>query len=363
MSNILDYITWRGDLPFAAAGFNEVDGLILAQLSMLRWEHGLQPGESSKIKDLFEPMNRQPVSVGFTAENDVKLLRLICHSARFGEMVLRDYVHAFDADAEMQFAAATFALDDGTAYVSFRGTDATLVGWKEDCNMAFSRPVPAQEAAREYLDAAAERIPGMLRVGGHSKGGNLAMYAAANAGARARVVAVYNNDGPGLSDKMDAAAMYARVTGRLHSYVPQGSIVGMLLDHPDEYTVVKSNSVSILQHDPYSWQVEGPAFVRMPGLSRDSARFDAAFRAWLSHVDEADRELLIDTLFGVLTATRSQTFGREFWQGLARNPREVLSAIQNVEPEKRRRVTRMLAGLGSAALRPEESSERKVKSN
>lgn len=361
MSNLLDYIVWRGDLPFAAAPFNEVDGLILAQLSMLRWENALGPGESARISALLAPMTREPVSVGFTAENDVKLLDRAAHSTRFGEIVLRDYVRAFDEGAEKQFAAVTLCLDDGTAYVSFRGTDSTLVGWKEDCNMAFSKPVPAQEAARETLEAAARALPGALRVGGHSKGGNLAMYAAATAdeAVRARVLGVYNNDGPGLSDKMDAPALYARLAGRLHSFVPQGSVVGMLLAHPDEYTVVRSNSVSILQHDPYSWQVEGPAFVRMPGLSRDSARFDAAFRSWLGGVDEDDREVLIDTLFNVLSAANSQTFGREFWQGLARNPKSVLTAIQDVEPEKRRRITRMLADLGAAALRPNEPEPRR----
>lgn len=356
MSNILDYITWRGDLPFSAAPFNEVDGLVLAQLSMFRWENGLAPGGSAKICALFEPMNHQPVSVGFTAENDMKLLHLIAHCRRFGEIALRDYEQDFREDMEMQFAAVTLMLDDGTAYVSFRGTDSTLVGWKEDCNMAFSTPVPAQEAARLYLNAAAERFGGALRVGGHSKGGNLAMYAAATAedAARERILGVYNNDGPGLSDKMNARALYQCITGRLHSYVPQGSIVGMLLAHPDAYTVVRSNSVSILQHDPYSWQVEGPAFVRMPGLNRDSARFDAAFRRWLSGVDEDDREVLIDTLFNVLEATKSPSFGREFWQGLARNPGAVLAAIQDVEPERRRRVTRMLTELGGLALRPGE---------
>lgn len=361
MSNILDYITWRGDLPFAAAPFNEVDGLILAQLSMLRWENGLEEGESARIEALFEPMNRQPVSVGFTAENDLRLLDRIAHCPRFGAITLRDYTRAFDEAAGMQFAAVTLCLDDGTAYVSFRGTDSTLVGWKEDCNMAFSTPVPAQEAARAYLEAAARRFSGPLRVGGHSKGGNLAMYASACAdeATRERILEVYNNDGPGLSDRMNAPALYARITGRLRSFVPQGSVVGMLLAHPDRYVVVRSNSVSILQHDPYSWQVEGPAFVHLPSLSRDSARFDAAFRKWLGGVDEDDREVLIDTLFGVLAATNAQSFGREFWQGLARNPKSVLGAIQGIDPERRRRVSRMLTDLGAAVVRPGEADRQR----
>lgn len=358
MSNILDYITWRGDLSFAAAPFNEVDGLILAQLSMFRWENGLEDGASARLSELYEPMNYQPVSVGFTMDNDMKLLERVTHSRRFGEITLSGYVHAFDEAAEKQFAAITLHLDDGTAYVSFRGTDNTLVGWKEDCNMAFSTPVPAQQAAKEYLDAAAARDACALRVGGHSKGGNLAMYAAATAAqaARDKLIAVYNNDGPGLSDRMDAPALYARIAGRLRSFVPQGSIVGMLLAHPDEYTVVKSKSVSILQHDPYSWQVEGPVFVRMPGLSRDSARFDAAFRQWLGDVSDDDREVLIDTLFTVLAAANSQTFGREFWQAVVRNPVPVLSAMKDVEPGDRRRIARMIADL-AAKVRTAEAED------
>ena len=326
---------------------------------MLRWENGLAEGETALIRDLFEPMNHQPVSVGFTGENDLKLLHAVTHCERFGGMTLRDYARVFDEGSETQFAAVTLALDDGTAYVSFRGTDSTLVGWKEDCNMAFSRPVPAQEAARAYLEAEANRFPGRLRAGGHSKGGNLAMYAAATVSdaTRARILGVYNNDGPGLSDRMNADALYGRIRRLLHSYVPQGSIVGMLLDHPDAFSVVKSNSVSILQHDPYSWQVEGPAFVRMPALSRDSARFDAGFRAWLGRVGEDDRELLIDKLFNVLSATNATHFGREFWQGLARNPGSVISAIQDITADQRRRITKMLTDLGAATLLPGEKND------
>ncbi len=353
MSNILDYLQWRGDLPLTAAPFCGVDGLILSQLSMLRWENALAPDQTATPRELLEPMKRQPVSVGFTTDNDLKLLTLAAGSERFGTLPLADYVHDLDEAAEMQFAALTLRLPDGTGFVSFRGTDSSLVGWKEDCNMAFSKPAPAQEAARAYLQRVAANFPGGVRVGGHSKGGNLAMYAAATAdeATRARVLAVYNNDGPGLSDRMDAQALYERITGRLHSYVPQGSIVGMLLSHPDEYIVVKSRSVGIMQHDPYSWQVLGPDFVRVPALNRDSARFDATFRKWLAGVDEADRAVLIDTVFNVFSATRSRNFGREFWAGLARNPGAVLAAIQGVDPADRKRIARMLGDLGAMAIK------------
>lgn len=360
MSNILDYIAWRGDLPFSVVPVNEVDGLILAQLSMLRWENGLEPGQSAKISALYDAMNRPPVSVGFTPENDMRLLFEASHCVRFGEIVVRDYTHVFDENTGMQFAAVTFCLDDGTAYVSFRGTDCSLVGWKEDCDMAFSTPVPSQIAAWKYLEAAAGRVKGTLRVGGHSKGGNLAMYAAANApeAIRARIAAVYSNDSPGLSDRMNARRLYENIVDRLHAFVPQDSIVGMMLAHPDRFTVIKSNSTGIMQHDPYSWQVKGPAFEHMPSLSQDSARFDAAFHKWLREVNEADRKVLIDSLFDVLSAAKSANFGLEFWHGLLHNPVSVLAAIKDISAEKRKRITHMLTEFGAALINPGEQDRK-----
>jgi len=353
MSNLLDYIRWRGDLPLTRVPLGGVDGLILSQLSMLRWENALGEGESAELRRLYPAMAGRPVSVGFTAENDAQLLELAAQSRRFGEILPGDYVHTLDEGSTMQFAVVALHLPDGTVFASFRGTDSTVTGWKEDCGMAFSRPVPAQEAAAAYLTDLARRYPGGVWAGGHSKGGNLAMYAASHLddALLPRLLGVYNYDGPGLSDRMDAQGLYGRITGRLHSYVPQGSVVGMLLAHPDQYAVVKSNSISVWQHDPYSWQVMGPDFVRLGELSRDSARFDLVFRQWLSGIDEDDRAALVDTVFDVIAATNSRSFGREFWAGLARNPKSVLDAIQDIEPEKRRRITRMLLDLGALALK------------
>ena len=359
MANMLDYILWRGDIPLDAVPVGEVDGLILAQLAMMRWERGLGEGESATVSALYPKMNEPPVSVGFTGESDQKLLKLAAESVRFGSLPIGDFASTFDAERGMQFAAVTFRLPDGTLFVAFRGTDNTIVGWREDFNLAFSRPVPAQEAARTYLTRIMELYPGPFRLGGHSKGGNLAMYAAATVGdaLRERVMAVYNFDGPGFSDRMNDAELYRRIQGMLHTFLPQGSIVGLLLAHPEEYAVVRSDNVSILQHDPYSWQVLGPCFIRMPELSRDSARFDLAFSRWLGAVDEASRQLLVDTLFSVLEATRAATFGREFWQGLTRNSMAVVTAIQKVEPQQRKRVSHLLGELAGYMLKSETEDE------
>ena len=353
MSNMLDYLRWRGDLSMGNVPVGEVDGLILSQLSMLFWENAWQPGEPAALRDLAPELLKHEVAAGFTAADDRKLIEAVGNSERFGGIRLLDYTHRFDEAESMQFAAIAMRLGDGTLFIAFRGTDSTIVGWKEDCQMAYAKPVPAQQAAAVYLSRMAGTYEGPIRVGGHSKGGNLAMFAAAMApeAVLGRITDIYNNDGPGLSDRVDTRALYARLGGRLKSFLPQSSIVGLLLSHPGDYEVVRSDSVSIWQHNPYSWQVEGPRFVRAGGLSRDSARFDAAFRQWLGEVDEDERAVLVETLFGVLSAGDANRFGKSFLSALARNPRPYLSAIQNIDPEARKRIARLIMEFASVSLR------------
>lgn len=347
MSNMIDYIKWRGDLPIDKIPVGEVDALILAQFSMMRWEGALNEGESETLNALFPALNHPPVSVGFTAEDDAIMLELAAHSERFGALTVSDFVSVFDAERVEQFAAITLHLPDESIYVSFRGTDSTLVGWREDSRLAFSKPIPAQGEAAAYLKRVCEKYPGAVRVGGHSKGGNLAMYAAAalDDAMRERVLAIYNFDGPGFGDPANASMLYERLHGRLHTRIPQGSIVGLLLAHPDEYEVVRSIGKGFLQHDPYTWQVAGSRFVRMPEISRESARLDIAFHNWLTAMDESDRELLVGTLFDILQSTQARAFGDDFWQSLARNPGAVMTAINDVEPGTRLRLFRMLVEL------------------
>ena len=352
MSNMLDYIHWRGDIPFSAFPVGEVDGLILAQMSMYRWESAWK--ETCPVSSLSSVLQTEPVSVGFTTENDRKMLEMIVRCERFGNIQMSDYVCDTDVADEKQFAAITLHLSDGTLFIAYRGTDKSITGWKEDCNMAFSKPVPAQLQAAEYLKSIGEKYTGSIRIGGHSKGGNLSMFAATTVddAIRERIMAVYNYDGPGLSDRMDAAALYSRITGRLHSFVPQGSIVGMLLAHPDQYTVVKSNSIGVLQHDPYSWQVDGPRFERRESLSGDSARFDIAFRQWLSSVSEEEREELADTLFSILSATKAEVFDKDFWFRLAQNTKDVKAAIDKVSPRTKKRIQALIGDFARLALQP-----------
>ncbi len=361
MSNLLDYIRWRGDLPLETVAFCEVDGLVLSELSMIFWEKTAlgRTEEPASLASLAPELRGEKVSAGFTAEEDEKLLNAAAASRRFGGLTLSDYVSESDQHLEMQFAAVTFFLPDDTVFVSYRGTDSTIVGWKEDFKMAYSRPVPAQASAARYLRRIAAAHGGALRVGGHSKGGNLAMYAAATVEeeTRRRIIAVYNNDGPGLSERAGAAALYDNIEDRLFSFVPQSSVVGLLLAHPDRVEVVKSDAGGVWQHNPYTWQVEGGRFLRAPGLTRESVYFESVFGSWLADVSEEELSVLVDTIFAVVSAADVPGFGREFWRSLAKNPGQVMNSIRSVDSETRKQVAKTLSDLASKALRRGEKEK------
>ena len=268
MANIFDYLAWRGDITLAQSPFNPVDSLILSVLSYLPFDgtvdsaferRGITIAEA-QVAFSARDVARAPVR----SDNDVQLLTALAGSARFARMRLTGYTSLFDEARQEQFAALTIRTGDGASYISFRGTDHSLVGWKEDFNMSFMTPVPAQRDAVAYLERAAKSLWGPLRVGGHSKGGNLAVYASAFCGRRfqKRIVSVYNNDGPGFDESVIATEGFQIIGERLHAYVPQSSIIGMLLEHAEQYAIVHSGQKGIMQHDPYSWSVLGKEFRR-----------------------------------------------------------------------------------------------------
>lgn len=234
----------------------------------------------------------------------------------------------------MQFAAVTFDLPDGTHYVAFRGTDSTIVGWREDFNMAFESPVPAQSAAVKYLTEAAALTSGPLILGGHSKGGNLAVYAAAHADPmlQSRIRTVYSFDGPGLDDATMASEGYANIARRIRSFVPQQSVVGLLLTYHPEYTVVKSDGIGLLQHDSFTWQVLGTDFIAVTELDVGSQLVDHTVHEWLSKVTPDKRKIFIDTIFDILEATGANTV-KELLKDVPGRVPAILKALQKVDFE------------------------------
>ena len=301
MANIMDYLDWRGDLPLTVSPFNEVDGLILAELSFINFE-GIVPPPGT----YFARHNGQEIDMGVLVPGRIPdLMCRMAHSVRFGGMLLNGYCELMDDAREQQFAALTVELGDGSIYLSYRGTDDTIVGWKEDFNMSFLSAVPAQVKAAEYAGAVARACPRRaLRIGGHSKGGNLAAWAAIYLPAelqKDRLLSAYNNDGPGFAQDMLDTPEYRRVADKLHTYIPESSIVGVLLEHAEDYAVIDSANRSIMQHEPLSWSVVGTRFVHLGQRSQMGRLSDDVLREWIGSMTPAEREQFTDALFDVLS--------------------------------------------------------------
>ena len=355
MSNIIDYLQWRGDIQMGHAPFNDVDNLILAEFSYLRLEMADQPCEGLRISDIAPIIKSHMEAFGYIDEennNNRLMLELMASGKRFGDVLVREYQFQTDETSEKQFAAMTFFLPDETVYVAFRGTDSTLVGWKEDFKMAFTCPVPAQAEALNYLEMICKATPLPVRVGGHSKGGNLAVYAAANLSDKLknRILQVYSNDGPGMNDATINSDGYKTIEGKIISILPEFSIIGMLLHQHKDYKVVSSTSKGLMQHSPFTWEVRGAGFIELPNLKRSSLQIDAILDQWLFEMPEDERMQLVEALFFAMKHAEIKTV-----EGLITHPVKIgislLSAIRHFDGDTRHLVWEKLTRLAGVALK------------
>ncbi len=317
MANIHEYLIWRGDVPFSISPFNEVDGLVLSELVYTDF-HGVAPenGERITIEEIRRLFWEKHTKEEIMAQNTYTktaplLLDGMAGKGRFGGTAVAHYYDVVDTDADIQLAAVTFYLPDGTAFVAFRGTDDTVVGWKEDFNMSYMPETEGQRRAAKYLNEhfSGQAIP--LRVGGHSKGGNLAMYAAvcADPEIRERIIAVYNNDGPGFLRQFTETDAYRAMLPRIICTVPEKAVIGTLLSSEAYQHVVKSTANGIFQHDGFSWQVLGDHFVETEKRTDSSIMLESTLHQWLSEQSEENRRLFVNTLFSLLESTGKATIG------------------------------------------------------
>lgn len=346
--NLFDYLSWRGDLSFAQAPFGPVDGLILSALSYVRFD-GLAPEEGEaplgRAAEEYLARFRQD-----SRQEDRQLLRALADSPRFARLRLGRYVSRSVPQEETQFAALTVLLEGGEAYLAFRGTDGTLIGWKEDFNLSFLDVVPAQLEAAGYIQDFAASFPGSLRLGGHSKGGNLAVAGAvlSTSKIRDRIRSVWSFDGPGLTPYLLSRPGYQELVTRIHSFVPRSSVVGLLLAHEEACTVVDSDQQGLFQHNPYSWQVMGPGFVRLEEVDAGSRLIDRALKDWLAGLTCQQREAVVDTLYELLSSGDAKTVKQ------ALEPASLaaaLRAVKDIDPKDLLAVSSAFARLAGAALR------------
>lgn len=359
MANLLDYIAWRGDIPFEQSPFNPVDNIIFSQLSYLDLD-GIVPGPSERRSVTIAAAarsftGRQRVDPSFSPENmTIKnaavFIRALGSARRYQHCNIFGYVSEIDLSKEKQFSALCVTISKKWFHplsaVVYRGTDTSLVGWKEDFNMSYSDAVPAQTAAAAYLEKMAKRISGPLLLAGHSKGGNLAVYAASHCQAkiRRRISVIYSNDAPGFHQKVIESKGYRELQGRIQSFVPQSSFVGMLFDHGTANTVIKSTESGLMQHDMYSWEVTHNGLVRAEGLSNESRLVEKIIRDWINCIDKEQRQRFIEALYMILTATQAKSIP-ELTADRFKTVSLIIHSLRNIDEQTRSLIIKTFAAL------------------
>lgn len=387
--NILDYLATEF-AAFDDKPFNPVDSAALSQFCMVRAEGIVPPlreTDSSAAplrRSLRELRERQPIQklgalvqglspssrggvrfadflraeryeamfTGLIPGRVKENLLALAASPRFRDVILRDYQSLFDAARQTQFGAMTFVYKKEFAYIGFRGTDTSVIGWRENFNMAYSTPVPAQEQAARYLEAVAPHLPRRLFVGGHSKGANLALYAAlkASPAVQNRIELVYSHDGPGFKAGAFSPDDWNRLAGRIHRTVPQESVVGVLMDMPVAPRVVKSVERGLQQHSPFTWEIDGTDFVYLDDLTDGAKLTHAVFSEWLAGYSDDQTAAIVDALFKAIEASGAQDATEVFFGG-AKTVALITEAAKNIDGTARDTLLGALGSLAEVAAR------------
>ena len=348
-NNMVEYVETQFD-SIAERPIGDVDSLVLSWLSYWRIDPEAKGARTTRGIELRELYDTHALFQMTTVVADPAccrhLLAALVASPRFRHLRVANYVEDTDDKTEKQFSAMTLRLPGNVTYVAFRGTDSTVVGWKEDFNLAFEQAIPSQLAARGYLEKVARLTRGPIYVGGHSKGGNLAVFAAMTCKphVRERIEAVFSHDGPGFTEETLSLPSWAEASHLIRKTLPRSSVIGMLFERQEQFLVVESSSVGIMQHDPFSWVVDGTDFCRVDELSMGASLFDQGLNDWVSAMTSEEREHFIETLFSILKAGDEPTFSslRENWTTTVP---KMLSALADMSGEDRDMLGRVISAL------------------
>lgn len=360
MANVFDYLRWRGDLSFGQSPICEIDALIFSELSYIFFD-GIIPGDIdegrvtlSEAAEIFFERNadREIIKLGEIVPDEIiDLFRMTATSRRFSEVELGHFIDIVDNETVEQFSALSFFISDDLAFIAYRGTDDSITGWREDFRMAFLTPVPAQRRAEEYLLETASDFSGRLILGGHSKGGNLALWAGLNAPDEIcdRIEKIYNFDGPGFLDDVWESAGYERIADRISTVIPTGSVVGLLLKYDKNYRVTRSSAKKYLyQHDALTWNVLGCEFECDEDVAPDVKKTHERVGRWIYSMEPEKREAFVEGFFDILSSTNAKTL-----TALAESRSDLVRAFSNIDPETKQALMtgiRFFVGEGYSAF-------------
>ena len=351
MKNMLDYIKGFGHVSFEERAFSEIDALVLTELEYLPLEKVVPSDENGEdfvtVKEIAEYMQEHKQEL--FAENPMMITeerhevsQVIADAPRFQSLKFFGVVSVWDKDTTKQFAAVTVEVEPSVRLVVFRGTDDTLIGWKEDFLMTYSPLVAAQTDAKEYLAKQASLWGGDLMISGHSKGGNLAIYAAATQteDVQLRIVDIFCFDSPGLYRSVLETKGYQNIVPLAMRYIPQDSLVGLMLESEVPYVIVKSNATGAMQHSAMTWEIEDGQFIKMEKLTKNSQLNHQTFKKWTESVSDEELELFWNVFFELLFSVGIDTVNDLYGQFM-HYVQEFLKAAGNMDEEKRELLTRI----------------------
>ncbi len=333
--NIFDYLKKYGERNFEELELTEVDILILARISYVNFER-FWNGDVS-IKQAAAMMIEAGIAKkDMFWQDDFKLFNKLAESKRYQDLKLSRFVYDVDELSQKQFAAIVIDLPNKLRVISYRGTDDNLVGWKEDFNLTFAKTIPAQIEARKYLRDVFWSNPfKRLILIGHSKGGNLAIYAASQSNfmTKSRIEQVYNIDGPGFRQEFIDSRRYQQIAPKITTLLPQSSIVGRMLNCGD-HKVVKSGGFSLFQHDIYQWSIKDTKLDYAAKTDNHSDRTDKILTDWLDSLTENEREQFVDIVYQLISATKAKTIS-DLLIDIPKNVKAIAEAYKESDPKKK----------------------------
>ena len=345
MGNLITYVQQYGAQTFEDKSLTDIDVLVLTEIAYLPFDE-IVP----KSFDITEAISLEQLGKEFETikekehENNpfmitserIELLEVVSKSQRYKEIKVFGFMNDIDDERTKQFAAVCYQWEEENRWIIFRGTDETLIGWKEDFMMTYSDLIPAQTDAIEYLKKQAETFSGTLNVSGHSKGGNLSLYASAmqEEAIQNRIEQIYCWDAPGVHRSILGTEGYQRVVSKAKRYIPQDSIVGLMLESQVPYHIIESQGSGISQHSALMWNIEEDHFVELTELTKNSQLTDQTFKQWTEVVSDEDLKLFFDTFFDLIFEMGVETVN-DVYYNFRMYMQKFFEKAYRMNPEKR----------------------------
>lgn len=351
--NIIDYALLNAHKDFDKLPFSKIDGLIFSQLSYLSFDNIVPDlknrGKGLLLSQVTEHENYEAIfPLERTAERNKKLLNTVAYSNRYGKIRVNYYDDIFDIEKDTQFCAITFIFPNGDACIAFRGTDSTITGWKENFNMWYMSPVAAQKLSVTYVEKVAKKIKGNITLVGHSKGGNLAIYAGTmcSDSAKKKIIEIQSFDSPGFTKEFIESEKHIATEEIIAKYIPEESLIGLLLNNRENYRIIKSDESGIMQHDPFTWVIENNDFVTGEKVYMRAQFFDATFNDWVYGSSPEEREKFVEALFKMIQAANAEnaTSFIDWADNLKSNAPLIYENLKDLDPETR---TLVIKGFGN----------------